>query len=108
MAKREITIWDIIFWLGMVILIIYIILKLLNVINTPDWVNLLPLITLAFVICAFYQRMMFSLDRIFNNLDYFKKSIAKLTQNDLEFDKRIFSIEKQQEMFSKFLTVKIK
>ncbi|MEK6793019.1 MAG: hypothetical protein AABX96_04455 [Nanoarchaeota archaeon] len=41
---RKVTVSDIIFWLAMAVLIIYILAKLTGLINTPEWVNLIPLI----------------------------------------------------------------
>jgi len=67
MAKKDI--WDILFWIGMLVLIAYIIAKLFGIINTPEWLNLLPLITLAFVIGAFYQKVAGFMERILNRTD---------------------------------------
>lgn len=112
MGKREINILDIIFWLAMLVLIIYIILKLFGIINTPEWVNLLPIISLAFAIGAFYQRMNESLNKVVKRTDYLKKSIEQvskeLNENQLNVNKRLFTIEKQEEKFNKLLTIKTK
>lgn len=106
MAKREITIWDILFWLGMVILILYILAKIFGIINTPEWVSLIPLITLAFVIGAFYQRMMLSLDKISNRTDHLKDNLDIILNKLNEQDKRIFAIEKQQDTITKLIKTK--
>ena len=117
MVKKDI--WDILFWIAMIILIIYIIAKLLGLINTPEWLNLLPIITLAFAIGTFYQKVGEFMERTLNRTDYLKNSldnvmnkvvsgldnvVSKLT----EHDKRLFAIEKQQEIFNKLLTIKTK
>ena len=64
MAK--ITIWDILFWIAMLILIGYILGKLLGLINTPEWVDLIPLITIVFLIGIFYQKVVAFIDVAFN------------------------------------------
>ena len=126
MTKREINIWDILFWLGMIILILYILAKIFGIINTPEWINLIPLITLAFVIGAFYQRVSGFMERMLNRTDYLKKNINNikinltnsldnvingldnLTNKLNEHDKRLFAIEKQQEIVTKSLITKRK
>lgn len=133
MVKREITIWDILFWIAMSVLIIYIIAKLLGIIHSPEWLNLLPIITLAFAIGAFYQRLLVFMDRINTRTSYFKKSIddisdhignlssnignlssnisnlsdeiPKISSKLVEHDERLYSIEKQH-IPSKSLTKK--
>ncbi len=81
------NIWDIIFWIGMIILIGYIILKLLGIINTPDWwVNLLPLISLAFIIGAFYQKVMTSMDILNNRISYLKNHMDNMNERLLKIE----------------------
>ncbi len=106
MAKRDI--WDIIIWVCMIILILYVIAKLTGLINTPEWVNLIPLITLIFLAGAFYQKIMGFMDKMYIRTDYFKKNFDNLIERHVEFDKKLFALEKQQETFTKFLTIKRK
>lgn len=101
MSKREINVWDILFWLGMIILILYILAKIFGIINTPEWINLIPLITLAFIISAFYQRVIGFMDKMYIRTDYLKNRTDQVSNKINEHDKRLFAIEKRQETFSK-------
>ena len=90
---RKITILDIIFWIAMAILILYIIAKLTGLINTPDWVNIIPLITLVFIIGAFYQRVMNFMEVIYHRTDYLKNNLDKISDKINEHENRISRIE---------------
>jgi len=76
MAKKDV--WDILFWTAMIILILYIIGKLTGVINTPEWVDLIPLITLVFLIGAFYQKVSNFMEVMYKRTDYLKKEIDEI------------------------------
>lgn len=52
---RKFDIWDVIIWISLIVLVGYIIAKLTGIINTPDRINLIPLITLTFFAGAFCQ-----------------------------------------------------
>lgn len=106
MTKREIDIWDIIIWVCLIILILYVIGKLTGLINTPEWTTLIPIITIIFFAGAFYQKIGNFMDQMLVRTDYFKKNIDKLIEKDIESDKRISIAEKQNESFSKLLTIK--
>ncbi len=97
MTKREITIWDVIIWLCLIILILYVIAKLTGLINTPEWINLLPIITLIFFAGAFYQKILGFMDRVYNRTDYLKNNMEIISNKLNEHDKRLFNIEKNQE-----------
>ena len=73
--KYRWDIWDVIIWISLIILILYIFAKLFGIINTPDWLNLIPMITLVFFAGAFYQKVINSLERVYHRTDYLKKSI---------------------------------
>lgn len=115
MSKREIDIWDVLFWLAMTITIVYIIAKLTGLINTPEWLNLLPIISLVFGIGVFYQRVTEFVNKIYTRTDYLKSNIDKILANmnrisnkTIENEKRLFSLEKQQKIFYKLSTKKRK
>ncbi len=74
---RKIEIWDVLFWIGMFILIGYIIGKLFGWINSPVWVDLIPVITITFLVGVSYQKILGSLDRIYNRTDYLKGKLDK-------------------------------
>ena len=72
---RKIEIWDIIIWISLLILVAYIIGKLFGIINTPEWINLIPIITLAFFAEAFYQKVFGFINKMYRRTDYLKKGI---------------------------------
>ena len=91
---RKITIWDIIFWIAMAVLIIYIIAKLTGLINTPDWVNLIPLITIVFIMGAFYQKVLSFISRMHIRTDYFKNNTDNIN-NNIEIKKELSKHDKR-------------
>lgn len=94
MVKRDI--WDILFWIGMLVLIGYVIAKLAGWINTPEWVDLIPLITIIFLAGVFYQKVMGFMEVIYHRTDHLKRNADKLIEKNIEHDRRLFAIEKQQ------------
>jgi len=49
MAKRGVTIWDYIAWASLIGVSIWLILKLLGVITTPDWLEYSPLAGVVYI-----------------------------------------------------------
>jgi len=90
---KKTTIWDILFWIAMAILILYIIAKLTGIINTPEWVDLIPLITLAFMIGIFYQKVMGFMQTMYKRTDYLKNNLDKISNKITEHENRISRIE---------------
>lgn len=43
MGKKELNIWDIIAWIVLVLILIWLILKTFGIINTPIWLEYAPL-----------------------------------------------------------------
>lgn len=80
------SVLDILFWLGMAVLITWIIAKLFGIINTPEWINLIPLITLAFLIGIFYQDVKSFMGQMYIRTDWFKNKLNNHEErlNDLE------------------------
>lgn len=98
--KQKIDIWDIIIWLSLIILIIYIIAKIAGLINTPEWINLIPIITLVFFAGAFYQKLLIFMEKMLVRTDYLKKNVDNLNSQVktintrlLEHDKKLKNIE---------------
>ncbi len=87
-------IWDILFWIGMLLLTAYIIAKLTGIIQTPEWINLIPVITIAFTIGVFYQKMSAFMQTMHNRTDYLKKNIDKISEALSEHNKRLERLEK--------------
>lgn len=71
------TIWDILFWIGMLLLLLFITAKLFGWINTPDWINLLPLATLWFIIGTFYQKVNEFANRMYVRTDFLKNKLEE-------------------------------
>lgn len=91
---KRVTIWDILFWLAMLILILYILAKIFEWINTPDWVDLIPLITIIFLIGVFYQKVVGFMNLMDKRTFYLKNSLNKIKDKIEEHDKRIYNLEK--------------
>lgn len=97
---RKFDIWDILFWFFMLVLIGYIIAKLFGLINTPDWINLLPLISVVFLIGISYQRIINFMERMLVRTDYLKNNFGSVKEDTnkiknilIEHDKRISILE---------------
>ncbi len=102
---RRFDIWDVLFWFFMLLLVGYIIAKLLGWINTPDWINLLPLVSVVFLVGISYQRVMSFMDRMLVRTDYFKNNLVKINERldnydnrFIEYDKRLFALEDKVDM----------
>ena len=76
--KKRVSVWDILFWIAMIILIVFIIGKLTGLIHSPDWVDLIPLITFVFLIGAFYQKVSNFMEVMYKRTDYLKKEIDNI------------------------------
>ncbi|MBS3088477.1 hypothetical protein J4402_01725 [Candidatus Pacearchaeota archaeon] len=85
---RKIEISDIIIWISLLVLIIYVLGKLTGVINTPEWLTLLPIISLIFFAGAFYQKVFGFMNQMYIRTDYLKNRLD-------EHGKRISVLEKQ-------------
>ncbi|MEK6844133.1 MAG: hypothetical protein AABX83_01775 [Nanoarchaeota archaeon] len=92
---RKIEVSDILFWFFMLVLIGYIIGKLLGIINTPEWVSLLPLISLVFLIGISYQRIMNFMDRMFVRTDYLKNNLNNANEGILEIRNKLVEHDKR-------------
>jgi len=93
---RKTIFWDILFWMAMIILILYIIGKLTGIINTPEWVDLIPLITLVFIMGAFYQKVRSFMEVMDNRTNYLKNKLENISDNLIVQDKRISFLENKK------------
>jgi len=48
-------VYDIIFWVSMLVIVVWIILKMIGVINSPVWMQMIPYMSIVFAAGAFYQ-----------------------------------------------------
>lgn len=79
--KRRIGLWDIFFWIGMAILIMWIITKLFGIIKTPIFFELMPVITFVFFAGGFYQKvndLVTKVDRISDKLETLESRVNNL------------------------------
>ena len=53
--KDRTTLWVIVFWIGMLIILVWFFLKAIGVINTPVYIEYLPVLGIVFGIGAFFQ-----------------------------------------------------
>ena len=102
------NIWDILFWIMLLILAGYIIGKLTRIISTPEWVDLIPLITIFFSAGILYQKLMFLTITTHRRTDYLKNNLNKLTNSVKEIEKVVYHIDKQQNLFLDLLKSKNK
>ena len=93
---RKITFWDVLFWIAMAVLVVYIVAKLTGLINTPEWVDLIPIITLVFIIGAFYQKVMGFMEMMSNRTSYLKNNLDKTLDKVIGHDKRISYLESKR------------
>ena len=80
----------------MAVLIVYIILKLTGVIHSPEWLNLLPIITLVFMVGGFYQKIMSFTEAMYKRTDYLKNKLDNVSSKLEEHNLRILTIEHQK------------
>lgn len=103
---------DFLFWLMLALTLGFLILKILGVINTPEWINYFPIFTLMFAAGIAYQKLINFIGRIYNRTDYLKKKIDELDNKisslnnkvqklevlPVDNQNRIIALEKGQEM----------
>ena len=84
------NVWDVLFWmlLGLALLIIF--LKIIGVINTPDFIFYLPVISIVFAAGIAYQRLISSVDGVYRRTDWLKDKVG-------DNENRIVNLEKGQE-----------
>jgi uncharacterized membrane protein YhdT len=98
---RKIEISDIIIWISIIVLIAYLIGKLTGLINTPEWVTLIPVITLIFFVGAFYQKLVSFMEAMYLKTDYLKKNqdafatkIGQISNTLSEHEHKFSTLEK--------------
>lgn len=96
-------IWDFLFWLMLAIALGFVILKIAGVINTLDWISYTPIMTIIFAAGIAYQKLFGFMNTMDSRTLYLKSKFdgfeTKLTENE----KRIFSLEKGQDLVLKLL-----
>ena len=78
MVRKDL--WDVLFWIAMLFLIGYIVAKLIGWINTPELVDLIPMITIVFIMGVFYQKVISFMDVMYKRTDYLKDGLDNLKE----------------------------
>ncbi|MBS3098716.1 hypothetical protein J4462_00730 [Candidatus Pacearchaeota archaeon] len=91
---KKIEIWDVIIWVSLLVLIGYVIAKLTGLINTPEWINLIPIITLIFFAGAFYQKVLGFMEIMNHRTSYLKNNLDKAINKLEEHDEILFTLTK--------------
>lgn len=89
---RKIEASDIIIWVSLITIIIWIIAKLTGLINTPEWLNLFPIISFVFFAGAFYQKILSFMDKMYVRTNYFKHQIDNINKKLDNHEDRLNSI----------------
>ncbi|MDO8508642.1 MAG: hypothetical protein Q7S27_03070 [Nanoarchaeota archaeon] len=76
--RYKFDIWDVIIWISLIVLILYILGKLTGLINTPEWVNLIPIITMVFFAGAFYQKVIAFMEKMNYRTDFLKTNLESI------------------------------
>jgi len=77
---RKIEVSDVIIWASLIAIVTWIIAKLTGLINTPEWLNLFPIIGFVFFAGAFYQKILSFMDKMYVRTNYFKHQIDDINQ----------------------------
>lgn len=85
---REIDIWDIVFWLGLLTIFLWALLKSFGVIHSPSWIEMVPYFGGVVALAGFA----FKAGRLFQKVDTMDKSLARLDGRVGDIDKRLFSL----------------
>ena len=69
MTNRKLNIWDYLFYLSLIVLTIWLILKSIGVINTPFWLEYgVPIVTIVITSLTFYKNILDSIGKLAINL----------------------------------------
>jgi len=88
MKKRNI--WDTLVWVAIIVFLVWIILKLTGVIQSPVLVELIPYISGAYVVGRVFQK----LETTLNDVETIKTEVK-------EIDKRLMSLEIKNDLKKK-------
>lgn len=109
--SREISFWYVLFHLSLLVVFIWVILKSVGIIQTPDWIKYgIPVGGVIFSFFAFYHSIIGVVFTIKDELSSVKIDVAKITvkldhhDKDLEFIKtKLYHHDKDLEFINKDL-----
>ena len=87
--KDRTTLWVIIFWIGMLIILVWFFLKAIGIINTPIYVEYLPILGIVFGMGAFFQTFVdfkLRLSKLEKRVDNIVNGLKKL---EYKFDEHV-------------------
>jgi hypothetical protein len=94
-SKHNTVIYDWIFWISLVITALWFTLKIIGVIKTPVWVELIPVGSIVFAAGVFFQKV----EHISDDLHEFKADMNEfrrdVTAELKEHDRRLVRIEER-------------
>ena len=102
MLKRRISVWEIVFYLSLLSILIWLILKLTGVINTPPILEYgYPVFSGLLAFFAMYQgisnritRMGYDLTRVVSKIEYLEKRQDHVDIHLTKTDEKIYLLEK--------------
>ena len=95
---RKISFLDILFWILLLIALGYVIGKLTGLISSPEWLELLPIISIIFAAGIAYRRLIFFIQTMDRRTNYLKIHLGKIEEKQAESDKKLFSLEEKQNL----------
>jgi len=87
-------IYDVLFWSLLAFALIFIILRIVGVINSPDWIDLIPLATIIFAAGVAYQKLVGIIEKVYGRTGYLKNKFDILESKVDTNEKRIIALEK--------------
>ncbi len=93
--KIKLDFWEIVFYLSLIVLFMWVIFKSLGIIQTPFWLEFgVPSLSILFTILAFFKELMDNIKQMTVSLaslnakfEYLEKDVTIL-KSDIEFLKR--------------------
>ena len=90
------NILDYLFWIFLIIALGYVILKITGLINTPEWVSYIPIVSIIFAAGAAYGSLIGSVNKINARTIYLKDKTDSIESKVVDNRSRIQSLENGQ------------
>ncbi|MFH1803111.1 MAG: hypothetical protein ABH864_06730 [archaeon] len=88
MAKRKLSFWDYLIWIGIILILGWALLKALGIINTPVWIEMIPYIGVGITLLG----GAYKLGRILENVERMDTSVKELNTTTKDIDKRLIAL----------------
>ena len=100
---RKIGLWDILFWILLLIAAAYVIGKLTGLIGSPMWLELLPIMSIIFAAGIVYGKLVSFMQTSDRRTGYLKNHLDKIEERQINTDKKLYSLETKQELILNLL-----